>query len=137
MSPPRFQHGYAHDVFVSYTHTDDQPDAGRRWVTQFTNDFRARLEIVSGHTVDIWRDEEKLDAADRFNDTIAQAVGGSAVLVVVLSPSYFNSEYCQKETQNLKVLSPWSSWGERGMATFTRAAADGGSLPGLKRDVLY
>jgi len=99
MSPPRFQHGYAHDVFVSYTHTDDQPDAGRRWVTQFTNDFRARLEIVSGHTVDIWRDEEKLDAADRFNDTIAQAVGGSAVLVVVLSPSYFNSEYCQKERE--------------------------------------
>jgi len=41
------------------------------------------------------------------------------------------------QTQNLKVLSPWSSWGERGMATFTRAAADGGRLPGLKRDVLY
>ena len=74
MPPPRFQHGYAHDVFVSYTHTDDQPDAGRRWVTQFTSDFRARLEIVSGHTVDIWRDEEKLGAADRFNETIAQAV---------------------------------------------------------------
>ncbi len=97
MPPPRFQHGYAHDVFLSYTHTDDQPDAGRRWVTQFMNDLRARLEIVSGHTVDIWRDEEKLGAADRFNDTIAQAVAGSAVLVVVLSPSYFNSEYCQKE----------------------------------------
>ena len=28
------------------------------------------------------------------------------------------------QTQNLKVLSPWSSWGERGMATFTRTAAD-------------
>lgn len=99
MPPPRFQHGYAHDVFVSYTHTDDQPDAGRRWVTQFTNDFRARLEIVSGHTVAIWRDEEKLGAADRFNDTIAQAVAGSAVFVVVLSPSYFNSDYCQKERE--------------------------------------
>lgn len=97
MPPPRFQHGCAHDIFLSYTHTDDQPDAGRRWVTQFLKDLWARLEIVSGHAVDIWRDEEKLAAADRFNETIAQAVAESAVLVVVLSPTYFNSEYCQKE----------------------------------------
>src|SRR5258708_1758670 len=83
MPPPRFQHGYAYDVFLSYTQTDDQPDAGRRWVTQFMNDLRTRLEIVSGHAVNIWRDEEKLRAADRFNDTIAHAVAGSAVLLVV------------------------------------------------------
>ncbi len=97
MPVQRFQHGFSHDVFLSYTHTDDQPDVGRRWVTQFMKDLRARLEIVSGHTVDIWRDEEKLGAADRFNETIAQAVEKSAVLVVVLSPGYFNSEYCDKE----------------------------------------
>ncbi len=99
MPPPRFQHGYAHDVFLSYTHTDDQMDAGQRWVTEFTQRLRARLEIVSGHAVDIWRDEEKLGAADRFNQTIAQAVCESAVLLVVLSPSYFNSDYCRKERE--------------------------------------
>src|SRR5207237_204247 len=91
------QHGYVHDVFVSYTHVDDQDDGGRRWVTQFKQDLRTRLEIVSGHTVDIWRDEEKLGAGDRFNETIAKAVRESAVLLVVLSPSYFNSEYCGRE----------------------------------------
>ena len=97
MPAPRFQHGYAHDVFLSYTHTDDQMDAGQRWVSEFTQQLHARLEIVSGHSIEIWRDEEKLGAADRFNDTIARAVHNSAVLLVVLSPSYFNSEYCQKE----------------------------------------
>jgi hypothetical protein len=99
MPPPRFQHGFAHDVFISYTHTDDQPSAGRNWVTQFHIDLKERLESVSGHTVDIWRDAEKLGASDRFNETIAQAVRNSAVLLVVLSPSYFNSAYCKQERQ--------------------------------------
>jgi len=39
------------------------------------------------------------------------------------------------QKQNLKVLSPWSSWGERGMATFTRTAAD--AYLDFKRDALY
>jgi hypothetical protein len=97
MPSPPFEHGYPHDVFLSYTHTDDQLDAGRRWVSQFMLDLRARLEIVSGHAIDIWRDEEKLGAADRFNESIARAVRESAVLLAVLSPSYFNSEYCARE----------------------------------------
>src|SRR5215813_10502037 len=97
MPPPRFQHGWAHDVFLSYTHVDDKEDAGQRWVTKFTEQLRTRLEMVSGRTIDIWRDEEKLGGADYFNDTIANAVRNSAVLLVVLSPSYFNSDYCQRE----------------------------------------
>jgi hypothetical protein len=68
-------------------------------VTQFMSDLEARLGIVSGHRVEIWRDQAKLGAADRFNDTIAHAVRSSAVLLVVLSPSYFASEYCQKERE--------------------------------------
>jgi hypothetical protein len=97
MPPPRFQHGYKHDVFLSYTHTDNQEAAGLRWVSEFTRQLHARLEIVSGHSIDLWRDEEKLGGADRFNETIASAVRNSAVLLVVLSPSYFNSEPCQNE----------------------------------------
>jgi hypothetical protein len=97
MPPPRFRHGYDHDVFISYTHTDDQLDAGCRWVTEFARDLKVRLEIVSGHSVDIWRDEEKLGAADRFNESIAAAIETSAVLLVVLSPGYFNSTPCQEE----------------------------------------
>jgi len=99
MPSERFKHGYAHDVFLSYTHADDQPDAGRRWVTQFVSDLEARLQSVSGKSVNIWRDESRLAAADRFNDTIAQALRSSAILVVVLSPSYFASEYCRKERE--------------------------------------
>lgn len=99
MPSPRFKHGYKHDVFISYTHTDDRLDGELRWVTKFMNDLRARLEIASGHAVDIWRDEEKLNAADRFNLTIAEAVAESALMLVILSPSYFNSSYCRLERE--------------------------------------
>jgi TIR domain len=99
MPSPRFQHGFEHDIFVSYTHTDDQPDGGRRWVTEFMRDLEARLEIVSGHSVGVWRDETELGAADRFNKTIAAAVRNSALLLVVLSPSYFASDYCLRERE--------------------------------------
>jgi hypothetical protein len=99
MPPPRYQHGFEHDVFLSYTHADDQPDGELRWVTKFKNDLKTRLEIVSGRTVDIWRDEEKLGAADRFDGSIAHAVNNSAVMLVVLSPNYFESTYCSQERQ--------------------------------------
>ena len=97
MPPPRFRHGYVHDVFLSYTRTDDEPDAGFRWVTKFMEDLETRLPIVSGHSVDVWRDKEKLLAADRFDDSIKMAIDRSAVLLVVLSPSYFNSDPCRDE----------------------------------------
>lgn len=97
MPAPRFRHNFEHDVFLSYTHIDDQLDGGRNWVSQFRSDLKTRLEIVSGHTVDIWYDKSKLDASDRFDSTIAEAVRKSAVMVPVLSPTYFNSEYCGQE----------------------------------------
>ena len=65
-------------------------------------DLHARLEIVSGHTIDIWRDQEKLGGADRFDDSIARAARESAVLLVVLSPSYFNSDYCTREREEFR-----------------------------------
>ena len=60
MPSPRFNHGFKNDVFISYTHVDDEADAsGRQWVSKFEVDLRTRLAQASGHSVDIWRDESK------------------------------------------------------------------------------
>jgi TIR domain len=99
MPSSRFRHGFEHDIFISYTHVDDQLDGGRRWVADFIRDLEARLEIVSGRSVEIWRDQTALGAADRFDDSISMAVRNSALLLVVLSPSYFASEYCLRERE--------------------------------------
>jgi hypothetical protein len=97
--PQRFQHGFENDVFISYTHVDDEADVTcRKWVSQFENDLRTRLIQVSGYNVTTWRDN-KLGAADRFDGEIAAQVRKSAVLVTVLTPSYFHSDYCRKERE--------------------------------------
>jgi hypothetical protein len=98
MPSPRFKHGFTHDVFISYTHADNQPDSRGAWVERFRADLKARLEVVSGHSIDIWWDL-KLGAADLFNDAIQSELQLSAVLVTILSPSYFNSEYCRRERE--------------------------------------
>ena len=99
MPSPRFQHGFAHDVFISYTHADNQPDRRGPWVERFECDLKTRLEVVSGASIDIWWDK-KLGAADLFNDAIKTELQNSAVLVVILSPSYFNSGYCKNERES-------------------------------------
>ena len=96
---PRFPHGFQNDVFISYAQVDNKPDANaREWVTQFETDLRTRLVQVSGCRVTTWRDD-KLQAADRWNDEIADRLRNSAVLLAVLTPAYFLSEYCQKERE--------------------------------------
>src|SRR5215831_16956127 len=99
MPSPRFQHGFAHDVFISYTHADNQPDRQGPWVERFECDLQSRLEVVSGKSIDIWWDK-KLGAADLFNDAIRTELENSALLVVILSPSYFNSDYCRRERES-------------------------------------
>jgi hypothetical protein len=98
MPSPRFQHGFPHDVFLSYTHADNQTERKGAWVDRFQADLKGRLEVVSGHSIDIWWDR-KLGAADLFNQTIRSELEGSAVMVAILSPNYFNSDYCRKERE--------------------------------------
>jgi hypothetical protein len=74
---------------------------GRRWVSQFEADLRTRLAQVSGRSIITWRDN-KLGGADRFNDEIATQIGKSAVMVAILSPSYFRSEYCSTERRKFR-----------------------------------
>jgi hypothetical protein len=51
MPGPRFQHGFANDVFISYTHEDDREEAGLRWVARFEAELKARLAKVSGKSI--------------------------------------------------------------------------------------
>jgi len=96
MPGPRFQHGFANDVFISYTHEDDREEAGIRWVTRFEAALKARLAKVSGKSIQTWRDD-RLTGADRFGPAIEEQLLGSAVLVAIVTPSYFSSEWCRTE----------------------------------------
>jgi TIR domain len=96
MPAPRFQHGFANDVFISYTREDDREEAGIRWVARFEAELKARLAKVSGQSIQTWRDD-RLSGADRFAPEIEEQLLGSAVLLPVVTPSYFRSEWCNAE----------------------------------------
>ena len=107
-TPPIFED----DLFISYAHIDNQPLAEglKGWVETFHERLRIRLEQLTGEPVRIWRDR-KLQGNDVFAETLVARLSKVAILVVVLSPRYVRSEWCQRELEE-----------------FCRAADAGGGL---------
>lgn len=106
-------------VFVSYSHIDDEPFGGTRWVTEFHKNLVQRIQVHVGATVSVWRDP-RLGGSDVFPQEIEKQVRGSAVLLSVVSPGYVHSEWCRRELE-----------------TFVSAAeASGGVHLGSKRRIV-
>ena len=104
--------GYNNDVFISYSHIDNQPfgDPGGGWVDIFHEQLQNFVNVHVGRRTNVWRDE-RLTGGEVFSDEIEQQLRSSAVLVSVISPGYMQSEWCNRE-----------------LVGFTKAAQDRGSL---------
>jgi hypothetical protein len=99
------KHGFLHDIFVSYSHGDvDQAGASllKDWSTQFIDLLNNNLKTVLRQQVSIFFDDNKRheNAVDRlasltnqFNEKIEK----SALLQVLMSPHYLDSQWCRKE----------------------------------------
>ena len=88
-----------HDIFISYAHIDNDPDPGidKGWVTTLVGILDTRLpKIVGSRAVSIWRDQQ-LSRHDAITPQIVETLRQTAILVVILSPSYLASEWCQRE----------------------------------------
>ena len=60
--------GFDHDLFISYAHLDN---INSEWVNDFEAELTARLAVVLGTRVEIWRDRKKLNGLDKFDEVIA------------------------------------------------------------------
>lgn len=91
---------FAQDVFISFTHIDNQslnPNEDG-WISTFHKALEIRLSQLRGNEPRIWRDR-KLQGNDYLNDTIFDTLTQAALLVSVLSPRYLKSEWCMAELQ--------------------------------------
>jgi hypothetical protein len=88
--------GFSNDIFISYSHIDDQAVDGPGWVTDFHRRLVIEVEEELGAKVQIWRDKRITGATD-FTKDLDRQVRGSAMLLAILSPGYVNSRWCDWE----------------------------------------
>src|ERR1041385_1104851 len=93
--------GCEHDVFVSYAHLDNIPIASGQpgWVDTLVDQLRNEVtKRVGSQNVRFWIDR-CLDGNHPITPEIINAIHKSATLLVVMSPSYLNSEWCRRERE--------------------------------------
>src|ERR1039457_5692627 len=96
---------FEHDIFISYAWVDNQIAEGdleeKGWVSLFHRYLDVELSKKVGrmNVVKIWRDTRKIQGNQLFDQTIRDAVQGSAVLLALDSTGYLNSKYCQQELE--------------------------------------
>jgi hypothetical protein len=95
-----FVPGYRNDVFVSYAHVDNEPLPGAKlgWVSNLVGALKIELASTLGRAeiLTVWQDLQLQGNADITSDILA-AVDDAATLVLILSPGYLASEWCQRE----------------------------------------
>jgi hypothetical protein len=89
---------YAHDLFLSYRHLDNQPLTSEKegWIARLHRDLTTRVGQYLGDNVQVWRDC-RLQGNEYFSDTIEQTLRDVAALVSVISPGYERSDWCRRE----------------------------------------
>ncbi len=95
--------GYKHDIFVSYAHVDDLPlGAEIGWVTNLVGCLKTRLAQMLGRSdaYSLWMDNEELRKRKKTTPQIIDALRETATIIIVLSPGYLASEWCQREKDN-------------------------------------
>jgi hypothetical protein len=102
-----FVPGYAHDVFVSYAHLDNEPliGADKGWVTTLVANLETflRRKLGAGASeATIWMDYQ-LTGNQPFPGVIEQALRSSATLLVIASPAYMASPWCGRERDTFAV----------------------------------
>lgn len=90
--------GYQYDIFISYKRND----LGRQWLQrQFIPELTKRLESLHG-PVHIFLDESIQEGAIP-RQAVLQALQRAKILMPILSPPYFQSNWCSAEWKTFEA----------------------------------
>src|SRR5262245_60286981 len=102
--------GYEHDAFVSYAHgpkfqlfNSDDGDLLSQWSRELVQDLGEQIAVKlgtkePGRALSLWMDPT-LRGNEPLSDTLKEAIERSALLVVIMSPYYLESDWCGKEVE--------------------------------------
>ncbi len=93
--------GYEYDIFISYVHADNESetDDADGWIDQFYKYLDTKLNKHS-KDIKIWWDSKNLDRSEVFDNSIAEAIDKSAIMICLYSRLYPQSDYCKKELEH-------------------------------------
>jgi len=96
---------FEQDLFISYTHIDNQPliKGQEGWVDRFHFSLASLLSMWVGGKTKIWKDE-RLAGDDAFATQIVAQLPKTAVMLSVLSPRYIQSDWCKKEVEEFSEI---------------------------------
>ncbi|NBC02650.1 MAG: tetratricopeptide repeat protein [Bacteroidetes bacterium] len=83
----------SYDIFISYAHADNQEGRVDELVEQIRDIHR---EHYHDH-LHIFYDREGIKTADDWEHQILTGLKQSKVMIAVITPNYFESDYCRKE----------------------------------------
>lgn len=92
--------GFDYDIFISFSHRDNKPRPGQEtgWVEEFVDRLKWWLGERRGLTgLEVWWDQRRLTGATELDRRIEQDLGRTALLVVLHSENYRDSDYCKQE----------------------------------------
>jgi len=92
---PRSQESF--DLFVSYAHADD----AEGHVSRFVELLRQVRDTQQYRSWQIFFDRKAIETGDDWEQRLAR-VKSAGALIVLLSPNYFNSDWCRREWQGFR-----------------------------------
>lgn len=105
--PNNYVPNYKHDIFVSYARVDDEPFAGaeKGWVTTLVIGLKILLgkKLGSPELFSLWMDHE-IRGNTPATPSICKQLETSALFVLILSPAYQVSQWCQFELNTLLAI---------------------------------
>ncbi len=82
-------------AFLSYAHRDDEHHGGA--ITQLRAALSGATAVAIGDDFEIFQDRKDIAWGNHWPSKLEHGLAGSRFLIAILSPSFFNSEYCRKE----------------------------------------
>lgn len=83
----------SHDLFCSYAHSDNQSGL----VNKILKSMCETYQSLTGEQLRVFIDKAEIITADFWETKINKELSESRLLLALLSPSYFKSEWCRRE----------------------------------------
>ena len=85
---------YQYDIFLSYRR---DPEAREWLVAHFQPLLKHYVEQELGRKVEVFRDDQDIEAGSTWPARLGGALGKSRTLVALWSKLYFHSDWCSRE----------------------------------------